>query len=98
MRSGSGYGSGAHINGGRDGQLAEFRPVQPAVRMEDAGSLKRWMFEHFLGVARKWGEKLLSGDQVPLAARSLRKDNECEVAGMPPARFRAWSTFSSTFR
>jgi len=39
------------------------------VRMEDAGRLKRWMFEHFLGVARKWGEKLLSGDQVPLAAR-----------------------------
>lgn len=39
------------------------------VRMEDAGRLKRWMFGHFLAVARNWGEKLLSGDKVPVIAR-----------------------------
>lgn len=39
------------------------------VRMEDAGSIKRWMFDHFLNVARQWGDKILSGEKVPLSAR-----------------------------
>ncbi len=39
------------------------------VRMEDAGRLKRWMFEHFLDVARQWGDTILSGGKVPLLAR-----------------------------
>ncbi len=39
------------------------------VRMEDAGRLKRGMFEHFMAVARQWGEKILRGDEVPLLAR-----------------------------
>jgi long-chain acyl-CoA synthetase len=39
------------------------------VRMEDAGRLKRWMFDHFLKIARQWGEKILSGEQVPITAR-----------------------------
>jgi len=39
------------------------------VRMEDAGRLKRWIFDHFLQVARCWGEKILGGDKVPLLAR-----------------------------
>lgn len=39
------------------------------VRMEDAGPLKRWMFDHFLKVARRWGEKILSGAPVPITAR-----------------------------
>lgn len=39
------------------------------VRMEDAGRLKRRIFAHFLNVARRWGEKLLRGDKVPLLAR-----------------------------
>ncbi|MFZ5676441.1 MAG: AMP-dependent synthetase/ligase [Pseudomonadota bacterium] len=39
------------------------------VRMEDAGRLKRWIFAHFLAVARKWGEKRLRGDTIPLTAR-----------------------------
>jgi long-chain acyl-CoA synthetase len=39
------------------------------VRMQDAGRMKRWMFDHFLEVARKWGDKILSGDDVPLSAR-----------------------------
>ena len=39
------------------------------VRMEDAGRLKRWMFDHFLKVARRWGDRILSGGEVPLWAR-----------------------------
>ena len=39
------------------------------IRMEDAGALKRKMFHHFLGVAKKWGEKILNGEEVPLTAR-----------------------------
>jgi long-chain acyl-CoA synthetase len=39
------------------------------IRMEDAGRLKRAMFRHFLDVAKRWGEKLLNGEQVPFGAR-----------------------------
>lgn len=39
------------------------------IRMEDAGALKRRMFHHYIGVARKWGEKILNGESVPLGAR-----------------------------
>jgi long-chain acyl-CoA synthetase len=41
------------------------------VRMEDAGALKRRMFHYFIGVARKWGEKILNSEPVPLHARAL---------------------------
>ncbi len=39
------------------------------IRMEDASALKRRMFDHFIAVARKWGEKILNRESVPLAAR-----------------------------
>jgi long-chain acyl-CoA synthetase len=39
------------------------------VRMEDASRLKRWIFGHFLKVARRWGDPILSGGKVPLLAR-----------------------------
>lgn len=39
------------------------------IRMEDAGALKRRMFKHFIGVARRWGETILNGGHVPLMAR-----------------------------
>ena len=39
------------------------------IRMEDAGALKRKMFHHYIGVAKKWGEKILNGESVPLSAR-----------------------------
>ena len=39
------------------------------VRMEDAGRLKRWTFDHFLKVARRWGDRILSGADVPLWAK-----------------------------
>ncbi|MEA2857975.1 MAG: long-chain acyl-CoA synthetase [Methylobacteriaceae bacterium] len=39
------------------------------IRMEDAGRLKRAIFHHFLGVARRYGEKITDGKRVPLHAR-----------------------------
>ncbi|MEA2930057.1 MAG: long-chain acyl-CoA synthetase [Hyphomicrobiales bacterium] len=39
------------------------------VRMEDASPLKRKMFHYFIGHARKWGEKILNKEPVPLTAR-----------------------------
>jgi long-chain acyl-CoA synthetase len=39
------------------------------IRMEDAGWLKRKMFHYYLGVAKKWGEKILDGKPVPIGAR-----------------------------
>ncbi len=39
------------------------------IRMEDAGALKRKMFDHFIAVARKWGERILNRQRVPLPAR-----------------------------
>ncbi len=39
------------------------------IRMEDAGAIKRAMFRHFLGVARKWGERIVDRQPVPLLAR-----------------------------
>jgi long-chain acyl-CoA synthetase len=41
------------------------------VRMADASPLKRKMFDFFLGVAGRWGEKILDGEKVPLGARLL---------------------------
>src|SRR4051794_7965704 len=41
------------------------------VRMEDAGAVKRRMFHFFIGVARRWGEKILDREKVPLHARLL---------------------------
>jgi len=35
------------------------------IRMDDAGRLKRKLFHYFLGVARKTGVKILSGEPVP---------------------------------
>ena len=41
------------------------------IRMEDAGLLKRRMFHYFIGVARRYGEKILNGEPVPLSGRLL---------------------------
>jgi long-chain acyl-CoA synthetase len=43
--------------------------TQTTVLMEDAGSLKKKMYGYYLGVAKKWGEKILNGESVPLTAR-----------------------------
>ncbi|MGI9424229.1 MAG: AMP-binding protein [Hyphomicrobiaceae bacterium] len=41
------------------------------VRMEDAGSFKRWLFKTFLGVADRCGERLLEGKPVGMVDRVL---------------------------
>ena len=41
------------------------------IRMQDAGFLKRKMFHYFIGVARKYGERILNGQHVPLGGRLL---------------------------
>nr|WP_210289696.1 AMP-binding protein [Chelatococcus caeni] len=41
------------------------------IRMEDAGGLKRRMFHYFIGVAKRYGEKILNGEDVPLGGRLL---------------------------
>jgi long-chain acyl-CoA synthetase len=39
------------------------------VRMADAGAIKRKLFDFFIAFARRWGEKILNGEQVPLYVR-----------------------------
>jgi long-chain acyl-CoA synthetase len=39
------------------------------IRMEDAGRLKKWLYKHYIGVAREHGEKILEGRPVPLSGR-----------------------------
>jgi long-chain acyl-CoA synthetase len=39
------------------------------IRMEDASPLRRKMYHYFIGVARRYGEKLLNGEPVPLHGR-----------------------------
>jgi long-chain acyl-CoA synthetase len=41
------------------------------IRMEDAGFIKRRLFHYFIGVARRYGERILNGESVPLAGRLL---------------------------
>ncbi|MEJ2375432.1 MAG: AMP-binding protein [Pseudolabrys sp.] len=51
------------------------------IRMEDAGYLKRKMFHYFIGVARKYGERILNGEKVPLTGRLLYWLGELLVYG-----------------
>ncbi|MCO5145467.1 MAG: AMP-binding protein [Aquamicrobium sp.] len=39
------------------------------IRMEDAGRFKQWIFRHFTGVARKYGEAILEKRPVPFSGR-----------------------------
>jgi long-chain acyl-CoA synthetase len=39
------------------------------IRMEDAGWVKRKLFDHFIGVARRYGEAILEGRPAPLSGR-----------------------------
>ena len=41
------------------------------IRMEDAGRIKRWMFDSFMKVARRSGTKILDGAPVPAGERLL---------------------------
>jgi long-chain acyl-CoA synthetase len=57
------------------------------VRMEDASALKRAMFHYFLGVARRWGEKILNREKVPLYARFLYRLGDVLMYGPLKNRF-----------
>src|SRR4029078_4410309 len=57
------------------------------IRMEDAGALKRMMFDYFIGHARKWGEKILDKEPVPLIARMIYRLGETLVYGPLKNRF-----------
>ncbi|KZM50585.1 AMP-binding protein [Labrenzia sp. OB1] len=46
------------------------------VNMEDTGKAKRAMFDYFMGVARKFGEKILNGEDVSLKGRLLYRLGE----------------------
>lgn len=51
------------------------------VQMEDAGKFKKKMFDYFMGVARKVGEKILNGEQVAFGDRILYNIGELCVYG-----------------
>jgi len=57
------------------------------VRMEDAGKLKRRMFHFFIEHARRWGEKILNREPVPLWARLVYSLGEFLVYGPLKNRF-----------
>ena len=41
------------------------------IRMEDASAIKRKLFHYFIGVAKRYGERILNGQPVPLKGRLL---------------------------
>ena len=41
------------------------------IRMEDAGFVRRKLFHYFIGAARRYGERILNGQPVPLTGRLL---------------------------
>ena len=57
------------------------------VRMEDAGPLKRRMFRFFIDHARKWGEKILNKEPVPVTAWLIYRLGETLVYGPLKNRF-----------
>ncbi len=55
--------------------------TQIMVRMEDAGRIKKRMFDSFMAVARRVGEKILDGEKVSLKDRLLYALGEVLVYG-----------------
>jgi len=43
--------------------------TQVMIRMDDASAIKRFLFRHFMAVARKCGAEILAGKDVPLGQR-----------------------------
>jgi len=39
------------------------------IRMEDAGAVKKWLYRRFMDVAKRWGEAIANGENVPVFAR-----------------------------
>ena len=57
------------------------------VRMEDAGRVKKAMFDAFLGLAKRVGEKILNGEKVALTDRLAYRLGEIVVYGPLKNRF-----------
>src|ERR1700674_229508 len=57
------------------------------VRMEDAGPMKRKMFHFFIDIARRFGEKILNREKVPLSGRLLYALGDVLVYGPLRNRF-----------
>lgn len=57
------------------------------VRMEDAGRIKRAMFHYFINHARRYGERILNGERVPIHARLIYWLGEVIVYGPLKNRF-----------
>ncbi|MFZ2105488.1 MAG: AMP-binding protein [Roseiarcus sp.] len=51
------------------------------IRMEDASAFKRWLFHHFMAVARRWGEKIVNGEPLPWVARAHYALGEALIYG-----------------
>ena len=51
------------------------------IRMEDASAFKRWLFRHFMAVARRWGEKIVNGEPLPWVARAHYALGEALIYG-----------------
>jgi long-chain acyl-CoA synthetase len=43
--------------------------TQVTIRMEDAGRFKRWLFRHFMAIARRVGSRILDGQEVSAVDR-----------------------------
>jgi long-chain acyl-CoA synthetase len=50
-------------------QVFERQLTSVMIRMEDAGRLKKWLFDHYMALARNVGPKLLDGEAVGLMDR-----------------------------
>ena len=55
--------------------------TQVMIRMEDASRLKRWLFEKFMGVARRCGAEIMDGKQVGAVNRVLYAIGDVMVYG-----------------
>jgi long-chain acyl-CoA synthetase len=55
--------------------------TQVSIRMEDASSIKRWLYRYFMGVAGRVGGALLDGRKVPTLERALYALGDLVVYG-----------------
>ncbi len=55
--------------------------TQVSIRMEDAGSVKRWLYRYFMGVANRVGGAILDGKPVPAGERLLYRLGDLLVYG-----------------
>jgi long-chain acyl-CoA synthetase len=55
--------------------------TQVSVRMDDAAAPKRWLYNYFMGVARRVGERIMEGKPVRLSERFLYNLGDLLVYG-----------------